>query len=207
MKNISKEDLLIKKVANVNGAKNSFSQDVFKMFLTDDIEDVAVYLPKDTMTLRLMLEVANIEDVVYMKLIDDSGFSIDKVLRRVDDINKLGLNQDGYVYEPSILKNIVTLQLYIPSIYLYKNIYKPKLVFSFKRNARSIQESINFAFMKERLSVIEDKNGFEKPFYSNVKEYCKHHNKIDAPFNAQLQQINTQRVDEDFITELRSLCK
>ena len=202
-----KEDELAPKIGMVKNYKNSFTKEVFEVFTSEDIEDVAVYLPKDTTTVRIFMNVSNIEDVIYMKLVDDGAFSIDKVLRRVEDINKLGLKQDGYVYEPSVLKNIVTLQLHIPSIYLYENLYKPKLIFSFKRNSRSVQEKVNLYFMKHKLSVSQkNEKGYEKPFYSNVKDYCKNGNKLDSEFISQIDKVNTNRVDIEFLEEIKILC-
>jgi hypothetical protein len=202
-----KKDELAPKVGLSKEYKNSFTKDVFDIFTSEDIEDVSVYLPKDSMTVRIFMRVANIEDVIYMKLVDDSAFEVDKVLRRVEDISKLGLKQDGYVYEPSVLKNVVTLQLYIPSIYLYENLYKPKLIFSFKRNSRSVQEKVNLYFMKHKLSVIQDKeSGYEKPFYSNIKEYCKKGNKLDGDFISQIDKVNTNRIDTEFLEEIKILC-
>jgi len=200
-------DKLQQPVANIKNATNHFTSNTYDLFLNEDIEDVSVYLPKNTTTLRVMIEIANIEDVVYMKLIDDSSFSIDKVLRRVENIDKLGYEQDGYVYEPSVLKNIIVLQLYVPSIYLYNNLYKPKLVFAFKRNSRTIQEKMNFYLIKQRLSSVVKDEKYEVPFYSNVKEYCDHNNTLENSFSVELSEVNEERVDEEFVTELKRLCK
>ena len=200
-------DELSKPVAKTDGYVNHFQKEVFEVYTSEDIEDVALYLPKDTTTVRLKMSVANIEDVIYMKLVDDSGFAVDKILRRVEDIAELGLEQDGFMYEPSVEKNIVTLQIYVPSVYLYANIYKPKLVFSFKRNSRSVQESVNLYLMKERYSV-NSKNDkkHEKPFYSDVKDYCSNGNIINDDFKTQLDRVNTNRADSEFLTEIRILC-
>lgn len=200
-------DALEQPVGKSNEFVNHFNKDVFEVYTPEDIEDVALYLPKDTTVVRLKMSVSNIEDVIYMKLVDESGFSVDKVLRRVENISALGLEQDGFMYEPSVEKNIVTLQVYVPSIYLYAKSYKPKLIFSFKRNSRSVQESVQLYFMKERYSV-SDKNEQkqERPFYSDVKEYCAGGNKINPDFKTQLDRVNSNRADSEFLTEIRILC-
>ena len=70
-------------------------------------------------------------------------------------MKQLGYEQDGFMYEPSVEKNVVTLQIYVPSIYIYNGAFKPKLVFSFKRNARSVQESVNMYFLRDIYTVSE----------------------------------------------------
>jgi hypothetical protein len=183
---------------------NHFTSDVYTVYTSEDLQSVVVYLPKDTTTVRIKMKVANLEDVVYMKLVDESPFNIDKILRRVDDINKLGLEQDGYMFEPSVEKDIVTLQIYVPSIYLYDSKYQPKLVYAYKRDLRVLQDKVNFSFLRKKYSVVE-KDSKEYPRYTNIKEYCKD-NKISKEYFDQLDQVNTIRVDEEFIKELREQC-
>ncbi len=200
-------DELAQPVGKNDNFINHFNKDIFEVYTPEDIEDVVLYLPKDTTVVRVKMSVSNIEDVIYMKLVDESGFAIDKVLRRVENITDLGLKQDGFMYEPSVEKNIVTLQIYVPSIYLYEKIYKPKLIFSFKRNSRSVQESVNLYLMKERYSVNDkNKKRHEKPFYSDVKDYCRAGNKINPDFKTELDRVNTNRADSEFLTEIRILC-
>ncbi|SFV75278.1 hypothetical protein MNB_SM-3-6 [hydrothermal vent metagenome] len=202
---LQEKDPLAKPVGLAPTYKNYFTKDVFEIFTSPQTEDVMVYLPKNTMTIRVMMSITNIEDILYMKLVDDGDFAIDKVLRRVDDIKKLGVQQDGYMFEPSILKDKVVLQIYVPAVYVYKNLYKPTLVYSYKRDGRSIQDKIHFYFIKERLADDINKSS-EKPVYLDVKEYCKNH-QIEPQFKLQIDQINRNRVDSEFLGELKKLCK
>ena len=181
-----------------------YTTPTFTIHTSEDVESVVAYLPEDTTTIRIKMKVANLEDIVYMKLVDESSFSIDKVLRRVDDMQKLGLEQDGYMYEPSVEKNIITMQVFVPSVYLYNSKYQPKLVYAYKRNSRVLQDSIKLTFLKKRYSIHHE-NHMEYPSYTNVEEYCKN-NTISKEYFDQLFELNTNRVDEEFVKELRALC-
>jgi len=183
---------------------NHYNTPAYVVHTSEDVENVVVYLPKDTTVVRLKMKVANLEDIVYMKLVDESPFAIDKVLRRVENIDQLGLGQDGYMYEPSVEKNIITLQVFVPAVYLYKSAYKPKLVYAYKRNARVLQDSVELTFLKKRYYVYH-KEGMEYPAYGDVAKYCEN-NSMEKEYFDQLFEVNTNRVDEEFIKELRALC-
>ncbi len=200
------ENLLDIKVANKSDFINYYDKPYYEVFTKQGIEDLAIYLPKDTTTIRLKMKVSNLEDVIYMKLVSTGAFEIDKVLRRVEDIKDLGYEQDGYMYEPSIEKDYVTLQIYVPSIYLYNGIYKPKLIFSFKRNSRSIQERVQLAFVKHVYTVSE-KDSREKPQYSTISEYCEASNKANEDFFNQLLKVNENRVYLETIKDIENACK
>ncbi len=201
-------DVLSKDVALNDGYVNHFDKPYYEITTSEDIEDVAMYLPKDTMTIRLKLKVSNLEDIIYMKLVTEDGYEIDKILRRVEDIATLGYEQDGYMYEPSIEKNVVTLQIYVPSIYLYNGSYNPQLIFSFKRNSRSIQESVQFYFMKQLYLVSkENDKKEERPSYSNLSDYCQSSNKANSEFFIQMQKVNDNRIDLETIKDIESSCR
>jgi len=197
---------LDEKVAHKDGFINHYDKPYYEVFTTQGVEDLAVYLPKETTTIRFKMKVSNLEDVIYMKLLGSGTFEIDKVLRRVENIKDLGYEQDGYMYEPSLEKNIVTLQIYVPSIYLYNGIYKPKLIFSFKRNSRSIQERVQLAFVKHVYSVSEN-NSKENPHYSTLSEYCETSNKASEDFFNQLLKVNENRVYLETIKDIENSCK
>ncbi|MCW8838787.1 MAG: hypothetical protein OQK11_08810 [Thiovulaceae bacterium] len=197
---------LDKPVAKQEGFINYFEKPYYEVFTEQDVEDVAIYLPKDTTTVRLKMKVSNLEDVIYMKLITDDGYEIDKILRRVENMKDLGYEQDGYMYEPSIEKNVVTLQVYVPSIYLYNGVYKPKLIFSFKRNSRSVQEKVKLAFVKHVYSV-SNKNAQENPLYSTLSEYCKASNKVSDDFFNQIVKVNENRIYLETIKDIENSCK
>jgi len=197
---------LDKKVAIAEGFKNHYDKPYYEVFTEQDIEDIAVYLPKDTTTIRLKMKVSNLEDVIYMKLVSEDGYEIDKILRRVESMAQLGYEQDGFMYEPSIEKNIVTLQIYVPSIYLYEGIYKPKLIFSFKRNSRSIQEKVQLAFVKHIYSI-ENNDSQEKPYYSTLSEYCNASNKAGDDFFKQIVKVNENRIYLQTIKDIENSCR
>lgn len=201
-----KISLLDKKVAQSSGFMNHYDKPYYEVLTSQGIEDLAIYLPKDTTTIRLKMKVSNLEDVIYMKLVSFGMFEIDKVLRRVENIKDLGYEQDGYMYEPSVEKDMVTLQIYVPSIYLYNGIYKPKLVFSFKRNSRSIQEKVQLAFVKQKYTVVYE-DSREKPKYLTISEFCEASNKEDDEFFKQLSEVNQNRVYVDTIKDIENLCK
>ena len=197
---------LDRNVAKSSGFVNHYDKPYYEVTTEQDIEDLAVYLPKDTTTIRLKMKVSNLEDVIYMKLVTDDTYEMDKILGRVEDIKDLGYEQDGYMYEPSIEKNIVTLQIYVPSIYLYNGVYKPRLVFSFKRNSRSIQERVQLAFVKHIYSVSEE-NSEENPMYSTLSDYCAASNKASEDFFNQIVKVNENRVYLETIKEIENSCR
>jgi len=194
-------------VAVEKGYINHYTSPYYEVNTGKDIEDLIVYMPKNTTTMRIKMQVANLEDIIYMKLVTEDGYEIDKILRRVGDIKELGYEQDGYMYEPSIEKNVVTLQVYVPSIYIFKGAYKPKLIFSFKRNSRSVQESVQFYFLRDVYSVGKDANGNESPKYSTLEELCKETKKADEEFFTQIVQVNENRIDLETIKDIQNLCK
>ena len=205
----SKEvDPLDTAVAVPQGYKNNFATPYYEVTIPKDIEDVMLYLPKDTTTVRLKMQIANLEDMIYMKLTTEDGFEIDKILRRVEDIKQLGYEQDGYMYEPSVEKNVVTLQIYVPSIYIYNGVYKPKLTFSFKRNSRSVQEKVQLYFARQIYSVTnENVHKQEKPLYTVLHEYCTQKKKVAKEFFTQMEKVNTNRIDLETIKDIEASCR
>lgn len=202
------ESSLKENVGKKDNFINHYNKPYFEVTTSEDIEDVVVYLPKSTTTVRLKMKVSNLEDIIYMKLVTEDGYEIDKVLRRVEDIKSLGYEQDGYMYEPSVEKNVVTLQLYIPNIYLYNGVYKPTLVFSFKRNARSVQEIVKLYFAKQMYTVSTDNNlSEEKPAYMTLSDYCEKSNRAGDDFFTQINRVNENRIDLDLIKEIESSCR
>ncbi len=195
-------------VALQKGYKNNFTTPYYEVELPKDIEDVMVYLPKNTTTIRLKMQIANLEDIIYMKLTTEDGFEIDKILRRVEEMQQLGYEQDGYMYEPSIEKDVVTLQIYVPSIYIYKGTYKPKLTFSFKRNSRSVQEKVQLYLARQIYSVTNDnEQNQEKPLYTVLSKYCAKKKKADKEFFTQMEQVNTNRIDLETIKDIEASCR
>ena len=83
---------------------NHFKEDYLVIDLSEDIEELITHLPKANINVRIRLHIANIEDVLYVKLIDNSEFAINKLIRRVSDIAFLSKGIDGFIYEPSIEK-------------------------------------------------------------------------------------------------------
>jgi len=201
------QDALSKPVAKKNGFINHFTAPYYQVNTTEDIEDVVVYLPKETTTVRLRMEVANLEDVIYMKLVTEDDLVIDKILRRVEDIKNLGYEQDGYMYEPSIEKDKITLQVYVPSAYLYHGTYKPKLILSFKRNSRSVQQNVNLYFSKKIYNIKQNAKKEEAPIYLNLSEYCQEFKDVNGDFFKQLSLLNENRVDMDMIKDIETSCK
>ncbi len=201
-------NILDKDVALQKGYVNHFEKPYLEVNAKEDVEDIVVYMPKNTTTLRVRLHIANLEDLIYMKLVTEDAYEIDKILRRVEDIKTLGYKQDGYMYEPSLEKNVVTLQVYVPSVYIYKASYQPKLIFSFKRDSRSIQESINLKFLREIYSVSKKNDAKEeRPVYSSLEVYCKSSKKADKEFFTQTATINDNRLDLETIKELEASCR
>ena len=187
---------------------NHFDKPYYEVQTNQDIEEVAVYLPKDTTTLRLKMKVSNLEDIIYMKLVTEDGYEIDKILRRVSEMQQLGYEQDGYMYEPSVEKNVVTLQIFVPSIYIYNGVYKPKLIFSFKRNSRSVQEKVQLYLARQIYSVTsENAQEQEAPLYTTLSEYCAAKKEMNTEFFVQTSQINDNRIDIETIKDIESSCK
>jgi len=184
---------------------NHFKEDYLVIDLSEDIEELITYLPKANINVRIRLHIANIEDVLYVKLIDDSEFAINKLIRRVADIAFLSKGIDGFIYEPSIEKNILILQLYIPHIYMYNGSYKPKLLLSYKRNSRAVQESIqlNFAYQNYEVQNNDDE---QTPSYLDVKTFCENGNNIEPRFLEDIDRLSKQRDLGEVKTKLRRLC-
>jgi len=199
---------LDKKVAIEKGFTNHYTKPYYEVHTSQDIEDVAVYLPKDTTTLRLKMKVSNLEDIIYMKIVTEDGYEIDKILRRVSDMKELGYEQDGYMYEPSVEKNVVTLQLFVPSIYIYNGAYKPKLIFSFKRNSRSVQEKINLYLARLTYSVTnENAKNQEAAHYMTLSDYCASKKTVNEDFFKQIVTVNENRIDLETIKDIESSCR
>jgi len=195
-------------VGNSSEYVNHYDKPYFEITTSEDIEDVVAYLPKETTTVRVKMKISNLEDIIYMKLVTEDGYEIDKILRRVEDIKLLGYKQDGYLYEPSVEKNVVTLQIFVPSIYLLEGIYKPKLVFSFKRNARSVQEVVQFNFAKHIYAITkENELKQEAPAYVTLKDYCSKAQTPNSDFFVQMSNVNENRLDIDTIKDIENLCK
>jgi len=195
-------------VANKGKIINNFDKDILTVETHEDTESMSIILPKDNMTVRFRIKVANIEDVLYMNIVDEGEFNINKLIRRVSDLQELDLNQDGWMFEPSVEKGIITLQLYIPEIYMYNRQYNPKLVFSYKRNSRALQDSIDLHFIKDRYYPSKDKDGYEIPKYGDLKEYCDAtNNGLSDTFIQELDKLNQNRVDKKTIQNLRELCQ
>lgn len=197
---------LDKPVGQPSGFINHYDKPYYEVYTDQDIEDIAVYLPKSTTTVRLKMKVSNLEDVIYMKLLTSDNYEIDKILRRVENIKDLGYEQDGYMYEPSVEKNVVTLQIYVPSIYLYNGVYKPKLVFSFKRNSRSVQEKVQLAFVKHVYSI-SNEDSVENPKYSILSDYCAASNKASEDFFNQIVKVNENRIYLETIKDIENSCR
>jgi len=204
--NILKVDELDKKVASEKGI-NNFKGNILDLTVEPNVENVFVVLPKEDMTVRVKIKIANIEDVLYMNIIDDSDFKINKILKRVSNLDELSLNQDGWMFEPSIEKGVITLQLYLPAIYLYSTKYNPKLLFSYKRSSRAVQDSIQFHFIREQYYPSQDKDGHEIPVYTDLADYCQTTGKDVSPtYLEQIDRLNSNRVDQNLKDKLRGLC-
>ena len=195
-------------VANQGEIINNFNEDILTIEAQEDIETISVILPKDDMTVRVKIKVANIEDVLYMNIVDHSEFNINKLIRRVSDLNELDINQDGWMFEPSIEKGIVTLQLYLPSVYLYNSKFSPQLLFSYKRGSRALQESIQFNFIRQQYYPAHDENGYEIAQFGTLEKYCEGTGDgISENFLNQIDQLNSNRIDEKTINKLKGLCQ
>jgi len=206
--NIFNNDELKDKVANKNKIINHLEGNILNLTIYPNTEKLVVFLPKDNLTLRIKLKVPNIEDVLYLKIISNDEFNINKIIRRVEKIDKLDLNQDGFMFEPSKEKDVITLQLYMPMIYLYKSKYNLTLDYAFKRENRSIKDTISFVFIRQKYYPTLDKNGYEIPKYATLKQYCKDSKQdLSIEFYNQIDMLNSNRVDEKLKNKLRGLCR
>ncbi len=194
-------------VANKGTIINNFEGNILNLEVKEDTEAMNILLPKDNLTLRLKIKVSNIEDVLYMNLVDKSGFKINKIAKRVSSLDQLNVTQDGWMFEPSLEKGVVTLQLYLPEMYLYKTIFSEDLLFSYKRSGRSVQESIKFNFIRQRYFPTKDDNGYEVPAYNDLKEYCNATDKgLSLEYLDQVEKLNTNRLKADFKKTLKGIC-
>ena len=195
-------------VANKGEIINNFEGNILKLDVPEDIERLSILIPKDNLTLRLKIKVANIEDVLYMNITDNSNFAINKLLKRVSNLDELDLQQDGWMFEPSIEKGVITLQLFLPEIYLYNTQYNPKLLFSFKRSSRAVQESIQFNFIKQHYFPSKDDDGYEIAKFDDLKNYCKQTGKgLSEQYLEQIDKLNPNRVNNDLKQTLRGICE
>jgi len=184
---------------------NHFPGDVLTIETSPDTEEVLVLLPKSDLKVRIKMNITNLEDVLYIKLVDESGFNIDKILRRVNR-EQIDMNSDAYMVDQKDEKDIVTVQIYVPHIYLYNNKYRPKLLYSYKRNGRSIQEEIKLNFLYKNYHVVQ-MDDLEITTYSNVKEFCKAENEIEPKFKEDINRLSKHRDLEDIKSELQALCQ
>lgn len=195
-------------VANQEEIVNNFEGTILKVETSPDTENLSVILPKDNMTVRVRVKVANIEDVLYMNIVSNDEFKIDKIIRRVSSLDELDLDQDGWIFEPSVEKGVVTLQLYLPSIYLYSSQYNPTLLFAYKRNSRSMQESIKFNFIRQYYFPTHDEDGKEIAAYGGLEKYCLEGGKnLGEEFNLQIENLNNNRVEQELKTKLEGICE
>jgi hypothetical protein len=188
--------------------KNNFISKVLHLTASGDTESLTVLMPKDDMTVLLELKIPNIEDVLYINIVDESDFKINKLIRRVSDVMTLDNEQDGWSFEPSVKKGIITLQLWIPQIYLYNGQYNPKLIYSFKRDGRALQDSITLHFVRQKYYPSLDANDQEIGKFGTLKEYCKATGvDVSSTYLQQLGQLNSNRISEEFKTKLREICQ
>ena len=91
------------------------------------------------------------------------------------------------------------------------------MIFSFKRNARSIQESINLYFLREIYTVStvvipaenpEENNAtIEQPVYMTLSDLCESSIKVDDDFFTQIVKVNENRIDIETIKDIENSCK
>jgi hypothetical protein len=194
--------------ANKDEIINNFEGNILNLEVPEDIERMSLIVPKDNLTLRVKIKVANIEDVLYMNIIDNSKFSVNKLIKRVSDINELDIKQDGWMFEPSIEKGMITLQLYLPEVYLYNSQYNPKLLFSYKRGSRALQETIQFNFVKQHYFPSKDEDGYEIAKFDDLPVYCEQTGKgVSEEFINQIEQLNPNRVGDDLKQTLQGICE
>lgn len=205
--NLLKFGELDKDVANKGTIINHFEGSILDVEVKEDTEAMNILLPKENLTVRLKVKVTNIEDVLYMNIVDKSDFKINKILKRVASLEQLELTQDGWMFEPSIEKGVVTVQLYMPAIYLYKSTYQSNLLFSYKRSGRSIQESIGLNFSKQYYFPTKDENGYEEPAFDTLKEYCATTgNGVGDEYLSQINRLNPNRIKPELRKTLQGIC-
>jgi hypothetical protein len=206
--NVFKFGELDNDVANQDQIINNHNGSILALETTSDTEVMTVILPKDDLTLRIRITAPNIEDVLYMNIVSNDDFKINKIIRRVSDISELDLEQDGWVFEPSIEKNVIILQLYLPSIYLYTTQFRPTLNFSYKRSSRSLQDSIKFNFIRQNYYATHDDNGHEIAKYGTLEKYCEDtSNGVSENFLNQIDLVNKKRVGDELENKLRGVCQ
>ncbi len=194
--------------ANKGEIINNFQGNILPIEVSTDTESMSIILPKDDMTIQMKIQVANIEDVLYMNLIDKGEFQINKLIRRVSSLDELDDKQDGWVFEPSVEKGVITLQLYLPSIYLYTSQFNPKVLFSYKRSSRSLQEAIQFNFIRQQYYPTKDDDGHEIGKFGNLEKYCEETgNSVSEEFLGQIEQLNKNRATTETIENLKGLCE
>ena len=165
-------------------------------------------LPKGGMKLHLYLEIANVENVLYVKLSDDSDFMVDKIVRRVATSKELEPNEDLYLFEPKIYKNKLLLQLFVPEIYLYNGKYETEISLAYKRDGRVLMDHIELVLAREKYYVSANKKDHEIPSFTTLSQFCKNPDaKAPNGLDEEIKKLNTNRVDKKFITKLENLCK
>jgi len=198
-------------IANEDNIKNNLQGNILTISTSPDTESMTVVLPKNNLTVRVKVAIPNVEDILYMNIKSLGEFKIDKLVRRVSKLELLDDTQDGWIFEPSVEKNMVTLQLYLPSIYLYKNHFELNLDFAYKRDSRSLRDEIKLNFIKQQYYVIhnEKDNDYQHPMYGDWDEYCEAttNSNIDPKIDQQIKDLNKNRVDEEIVTTLKSICK
>jgi len=205
-------DKLRNNTANTTQITNYLEGNILTISLPEDIENLVSYLPKDNMTVRLRLSIPNIEDVVYISIKADNEFNINKLLIRANSKDDLdaNLNKDMFLFEPSKEQDIVIVQLYMPSVYLYNNLHNLKVEYAYKRDLRVLQDSLNANFIRFRYYVKDIKKyddiEAETPQYTNQKDFCVD-NGLDQTFLDQVNNLNTNRVDKEVISKLKGMCE
>jgi len=195
-------------VANKGEIINNLNGSVLTIETSSDTESMSIVLPKDDITMKIRVKVPNVEDVLYMNIVSTDGFKINKLIRRVGNLTELDLNQDGWVFEPSVEKDIVILQLYLPSIYLYTTQFRPTLNFSYKRSSRSLQDTIKFNFIRQKYYPTHDSTGYEVARYGDWDKYCEETgNGISENFINQIDLLNKIRVSDEEKDKLRGICQ
>ena len=207
-KNILILDELGDDVANKGKIINNLSGTVLTVYTSSDTENMSIVLPKDDLTMIIKIKVPNVEDILYMNIVSNDDFKINKLVRRVSNLKELDQKQDGWVFEPSVEKDIITLQLYLPSIYLHTTQFRPTLNFSYKRSARSLQDTIQFNFIKQNYYATHDDDGYEVAKYTDWDDYCAQtSNGISESFLEQINLLNTNRISDETTEKLRGICQ
>ena len=206
--NILNFDELGDDVANKGEIVNNLEGSILTIETSPDTESISIVLPKDDITMKIRVKVPNIEDILYMNIVSNDGFNINKLIRRVGDLQELDINQDGWVFEPSVEKDVVILQLYLPSIYLYTTQFRPTLNFSYKRSGRSLQDTIKFNFIRQQYYSTHDTTGYEVAKYGDWDKYCiETGNGVSENFTKQINLINKTRVNDEEKDILRGICQ